>query len=178
MWQFGTFFPSVLSDALLLYFLMMLGDFDPFSWWRIEEDLLIRDGEQIWIREFMYSASWNWRKEELLENIMFGVYADWMICIHCLVWWINTTDVPGDHPSQTRLTIDIISEMKGGTFIFSEWIFLSISRWARVATCYIRLLIIQTRNYETLQLWTWFQTFKVCNTDNILVACKLWHSNL
>ena len=43
------FSPSVFS-SLLLYFLMMVGDFDPYTWWRIEEDLLIRDGEQIWIR--------------------------------------------------------------------------------------------------------------------------------
>ena len=72
------FFPSVLWNALLLYFLMMPGDFDPFSlmlW--IEEDLLIRDGEQIWIRDFMYSASGNRRKVPLGEHfIMFGVYAD------------------------------------------------------------------------------------------------------
>ena len=93
------FSPSVFCS--LLYFLMMVGDFDPYTWWRIEEDLLIRDvnksGSECWGRVYVLCIR---ETKKSLYIIMFGVYADWMICIHCLVWWINTTDVPGDQPRQ------------------------------------------------------------------------------
>ena len=120
------FSPSVFWT--LLYFLMMVGDSDPLTWWRIEEDLLIRDvnksGSECWARVYVLCTR---ETKKSLYIIMFAVYADWMICIHCLVWWINTTDVPGDQP---RLTIDIVAillislrcKIKGFILLHAEYV--------------------------------------------------------
>ena len=167
------FSPSVFS-SLLLYFLMMVGDFDPYTWWRIEEDLLIRDGEQIWIRVL----------RQILCSLHHGVGGKFSLdnCrMLCLVfmqieWFVFIASYDELTPQMSlatsqgrQLTIDIIaihsSQIQGVPSSRQETFLHSIIRYSYpfldepLSTCYVRLLIIQTRNYETLQLWTWFSNF-------------------
>lgn len=187
------FSPSVFS-SLLLYFLMMVGDFDPYTWWRIEEDLLIRDGEQIWIRVL----------RQILCSLHHGVGEKFPLA-HCrmlclvfmqiewfvfIAWYDELTPQMSLATSQDRQFSQLILSQYThlrykGCYCHQDkkhfYNRLDILIHFQMNPSQLVMFDCWSSKLETMKLCNFelgFQTFKVCNTDNIMVACKLWHSNL